>query len=370
VSLQRPRLRIGTRESRLARWQAEHVASAIRALAGAPEPELVLIRTEGDRIQDVPLSQVQGKAFFTKEIEEALLRDRVDVAVHSLKDLATQMPGGLVLGAVMERDDPRDALLLRGGLDQLPAGATVGTSSLRRRAFLARWRPDLELAELRGNVPTRIRKLDEGRYDAIVLAAAGVKRLGLEARISDYLPFEFFLPAVSQGAIGVQIRADDVETAKWVGHLDHPATRWATAAERALLRTLEGGCQVPVGALAQVISDGQGSFGEVVWAAPGASGAAGQGELAQAGQEVSEAAGPGVLVQGVPGAPATTAGGPRRRLWLRASLCSLDGKRAVEGERWAPVEEAQELGITLAEELYERGGDEILDEIRKASGGR
>jgi len=339
VSLRRPGLRIGTRESRLARWQAEHVAAAIRALPGAPEPELVLIRTEGDRIQDVPLSQVQGKAFFTKEIEEALLLDRVDVAVHSLKDLATRMPGGLALGAVMEREDPRDALLLRREMDELLAGATVGTSSLRRRAFLARWRPDLKLAELRGNVPTRIRKLDEGRYDGIVLAAAGVKRLGLEDRISFYLPFEVFLPAVSQGAIGVQIRADDVETAGWVGHLDHPATRWATAAERALLRTLEGGCQVPVGAFAEMVSADQASFGEVT--------AAEQGALAEG---VAEARG--------------------THMRLRASLCSLDGRRVVEGEKWGPAAEARELGIALAEELLGRGGDKILDEIRKASGGR
>lgn len=339
MSPRRPGLRIGTRESRLARWQAEHVAAAIRALPDAPEPELVLIRTEGDRIQDVPLSQVQGKAFFTKEIEEALLLDRVDVAVHSLKDLATQMPGGLALGAVMEREDPRDALLLRGEMDELSAGATVGTSSLRRRAFLARWRPDLKLAELRGNVPTRIRKLDEGRYDGIVLAAAGVKRLGLEDRISTYLPFEVFLPAVSQGAIGVQIRADDVETAGWVGHLDHPATRWATTAERALLRTLEGGCQVPVGAFAEMVSADQASFGEVTAAEQGA------------------------FAEGV-----TEARGTRMR--LRASLCSLDGRRVVEGEKWGSAAEARELGIALAEELLGRGGDKILDEIRKVSGGR
>ncbi len=224
------RIRIGTRGSALARWQAEHVAAALGRLPGAPTTELVLIKTEGDRIQDVPLSKVQGKAFFTKEIEEALLRDQVDVAVHSLKDLATSMPPGLTLGAVMEREDPRDALLcpLSKGLapsGELPHGARVGTSSLRRRALLARWRPDLELAELRGNVPTRIRKLDEGDYDAIVLAAAGVKRLGLAHRISAYLPFESFLPAVSQGAVGVQIRADDAEVARWVealGSSPHP----------------------------------------------------------------------------------------------------------------------------------------------------
>jgi len=329
VSPRRPGLRIGTRESALARWQAEHVASALRSLPGAPEPELVLIRTEGDRIQDVPLSQVQGKAFFTKEIEDALLMGEVDVAVHSLKDLATQMPGGLALGAVMEREDPRDALLLaaeRGsgapagsaaGLEALPRGARIGTSSLRRRAFLARWRPDLDLAELRGNVPTRIRKLDEGQYDGIVLAAAGVKRLGLAHRISAYLPFETFLPAVSQGAIGVQIRAGDVQTASWVGHLEHPPTRLVTAAERALLRTLEGGCHVPVGAFCELVP-----------------------------------------------------GSPKARLRLRASLSSLDGRVVAEGERWGSPEEADGLGVALAGELLEAGGREILDGIRTTAGGR
>jgi hydroxymethylbilane synthase len=310
-------IRIGTRGSALARWQAEHVAAALRAIPGVPDPELVLIKTEGDRIQDVPLSKVQGKAFFTKEIEEALLLDRVDVAVHSLKDLATEMPPGLTLGAVMEREDPRDALLFSRSHgpahtpDDLPRGARVGTSSLRRRALLARWRPDLELAELRGNVPTRVRKLDHGDYDAIILAAAGVKRLGLTHRISAYLPFETFLPAVSQGAIGVQIRADDAEVAEWVGSLEHPGTRAATTAERALLRTMEGGCQVPVGAFAEL--DGTG-------------------------------------------------------LRLRGVVCSLDGSRGVDGEISGTAEEAERLGVELAQELIRKGGGEILEEIRGGSG--
>ena len=335
------RIRIGTRASALALWQAEHVASILKDLPGAPDPELVLIKTEGDRIQDVPLSTVQGKAFFTKEIEDALLRNQVDVAVPSLKDLATEMPPGLTLGAVMEREDPRDVLLFSqshrseslrtspGGPpeytgdavqgadgppftpDDLPAEARVGTSSLRRRALLARWRPDLVLAELRGNVPTRVRKLDTGDYDAIVLAAAGVKRLGLTHRISAYLPFDFFLPAVSQGAIGVQIRADDADVAEWVGALDHGPTRVATAAERALLRTMEGGCQVPVGAF---------------------------GELNGTG------------------------------LRLRGVVCSVDGTRGVEGEISGAPGEAEGLGVALAEDLLRRGGGRILDEIRGGSG--
>ncbi len=307
-------IRIGTRGSALARWQAEHVAAALEALPGAPDPELVLIRTEGDRIQDVPLSQVDGKAFFTKEIEEALLNRKVDVAVHSLKDLATEMPGGLALGAVMEREDPRD-VLLAGDLthpDQLPERARVGTSSLRRRAFLARWRSDLTLLELRGNVPTRIEKMERGDYDGIVLAAAGVKRLGLEDLISAYLPFDGFLPAVSQGAVGVQIREGDEETSRWVEGLDHEPTRLATTAERALLKTVEGGCHVPVGALGEV-----------------------EGEV----------------------------------LRLRAMVCSLDGTQAVDGALSGPLAEAEGLGVALAQELLGRGGDEILREIRKVEGG-
>lgn len=308
-------LRIGTRASALARWQAEHVAASLRAHPGVPEPELVLIKTEGDRIQDVPLSQIDGKAFFTKEIEEALLNDTVDLAVHSLKDLATEMPQGLELGAILEREDPRDALIATGtmSLDDLPPGARVGTSSLRRRALLARWRPDLQLLELRGNVPTRIRKLDEEGYDAIVLAAAGVKRLGLEGRISSFLPFHRFLPAVSQGAIGVQIRSQDPDVAAWIGKLNDPRTRSATTAERALLKTLEGGCHVPVGGFARVEGD---------------------------------------------------------HLYLRGIICSLDGTAAVEGEISGPTGEAGSLGLELARDLLERGGDDILDGIRKAGGER
>ena len=323
MNLSPRRIRIGTRGSALARWQAEHVAAALRGVPGVPDPHLVLIKTEGDKIKDIPLSKVQGKAFFTKEIEEALLRQEVDVAVHSLKDLATEMHPGLALGAVLEREDPRDALLFSpaqsSGLsttstngapfspEDLPNGARVGTSSLRRRALLARWRPDLQLKELRGNVPTRIRKLDDGEYDAIVLAAAGVKRLGLAHRISAFLPFDFFLPAVSQGAVGVQIRVDDGEVAAWVGALNHSRTRMVTTAERALLRTLEGGCQVPVGA-----------FGEFV----------------------------------------------KGRLRLRGVVCSLDGTRGIEGEVVGAPEEAETLGVTLANQLIRDGGGEILAEIR------
>jgi len=303
-------LRIGTRGSALALWQARHVAARLAALPGAPPTEIVEIRTQGDHVLDLPLSQVEGKAFFTKEIEEALLEGRVDLAVHSLKDLPTELPAGLALGAVLEREDPRDVLLTRDGtrFEELPPGAVVGTSSLRRRALLARWRPDVDLAELRGNVGTRVRKLDEGHYDAIVLAAAGVKRLGLEERISEYLPVDRVPPAVAQGAVAVEVRDGDARVIAVVGRLDHAATRAAAAAERALLNALEGGCQVPVGALAAIEA----------------------GELA-----------------------------------LRATICSLDGARSVCGRRAGPVVDAAALGRALANDLLGQGGDAILAAIRR-----
>ncbi len=307
------RLRIGSRRSDLARWQANHVVVGIGGLAGAPSAEVLYIKTEGDRITDVPLHMTPGKSFFTKEIEEALLDEQVDVAVHSLKDLATELPRGLVIGAVMEREDPRDVLLSHGGisLEDLTPGARIGTSSLRRRALLRRWRPDLELVDLRGNVPTRIHKLSEGRFDAIVLAAAGVKRLDFESRITAYLPLERVLPAVAQGAVALQVREDDEYVLSWVRQLDDADTRQATAAERALLGRLEGGCQVPVGALATVTN--------------------------------------GVLT-------------------LRAVVSSLDGTRSVEGTREGPSGQAEQIGGGLAEELLGRGAEVILDEIRATTG--
>jgi hydroxymethylbilane synthase len=307
-------LRIGTRASALALWQAGHVAALIRRVPGAPPVELVHIQTEGDKIQDVALSQLPGKAFFTKELEEAISDGRVDLAVHSLKDVATAMPDGLVLGAVLEREDPRDALVAAPGLrlGSLPPGARIGTSSLRRAAFLRRWRPDLTVADLRGNVPTRVRRLDDGDYDAIVLAAAGLKRLDLASRITDYVPTDVMVPAVSQGAIAVQHRRDDDRVAPWVAPLDHEATRLVTAAERALLREVEGGCQVPLGAHATV-RDG--------------------------------------------------------KLQLVATMASLDGTRAVAGETTgaaADAADAARLGRSLGKDLLARGGAAIMDEIRQA----
>jgi len=289
------------------------VAHLISKLPSAPDVELVRIKTEGDQIQDVPLSTVEGKGFFTKEIEQALLDDRVDLAVHSLKDLETKMPTGLVLPAVLEREDPRDVLIAPAGtgVDDLPANARVGTSSLRRRAMLAHLRSDLQIVDLRGNVPTRVQKYLAGDYDAIVLAAAGVKRLGLEEHIGSFLPPDRMLPAVSQGAVAVQAREGDESTHVWLTPLNHVDTRVATTAERALMRALEGGCQVPVGALATV-DDGF--------------------------------------------------------MRIRAAVCSLDGSLFVEGTENGPTEGAEQLGVLLAETLLERGGAAILEGIRSAGG--
>jgi hydroxymethylbilane synthase len=302
-------LRIGTRASALALWQANRVADLIRAQPGAPAVELVHIRTEGDVRTDIPLWAAGGQAFFTREIDRAQLAGEVDIAVHSLKDLSTLIAAGLDLTAVLEREDPRDALLSRHGatLEDLPRGASVGTSSLRRRAFLLRARPDLTLVELRGNVPTRIERLEQGKYDAIVLATAGLKRLNLEAHIAAHIASSIMPPAVSQGAIGVCARAGDEPALRWLRSLDHTATRMAVTAERALLRRIEGGCQVPLGALA------------------------------------------------------TLDGG---RLHLYASVCALDGSLSLEAADDAPVAEAVALGVRVAEQLLARGAGEIIAQQR------
>lgn len=246
-------LRLGTRGSRLALAQSRAVAARLEAAHPSLAVEIVEIRTSGDRIQDVPLGPELGQAFFTKEIEDALLGGEVDLAVHSCKDLATVMPDGLVLGAVPEREDPRDALVSAGrGLARLPAGANVGTSSIRRRRFLAAARPDLRIVDLRGNVPTRVAAVDEGRCDAVVLAVAGLRRLGMEGRITEVLDPDVLLPAVAQGALALQVREHDEVTRSVVQVLEDAATRAEVTAERACLRRLEAGCQAPVGALGRV----------------------------------------------------------------------------------------------------------------------
>jgi len=236
--------------------QTRWTTDALSARVPGVDLQIVELSTRGDRIRDVPLGPTLGQSFFTKEIEDALLRGRIDLAVHSCKDLATNLPPGLALGAVPAREDPRDALVSRGpGLRDLPAGARVGTSSMRRKAFLAHARPDLVIEEQRGNVPTRVSAVDEGRVDAVILAAAGLRRLGMAERITEVLEPDVMLPAASQGALAIQVRSDDRGTLEIVSALDDPAARGEVTAERACLRALGAGCQAPLGALARA-SDG------------------------------------------------------------------------------------------------------------------
>jgi len=240
-------IRIGTRGSLLARWQAEHVEERLTALGH--EVSLVVITTTGDRLLDRRLEAVGGKGAFLKEIEDALEAREVDLAVHSLKDVPTVLPDGLELCAILERADPRDALLSSGaGLDDLPRGATVGTTSLRRQAQLRAVRPDLSIADLRGNVDTRIRRLREGRFDAILLAMAGLVRLGRVDEVTEPLDPRRFVPAPGQGAIALECRAEDMAVREAVAPLDHPSSARRVAAERSFLEALGGGCNVPLGA--------------------------------------------------------------------------------------------------------------------------
>lgn len=247
-------LQIGTRGSPLALWQARHIADRLRPLSGSRPVELVEIETVGDRVRDVALTQIGGDGVFTKEIQRALLDGVVDVAVHSLKDLPTAFVPGLTLAAVPERGPTGDAFVSHKHqhFDDLPPGAIVGTSSLRRRSQALHRRPDLQLVNLRGNVETRLRKLDEQKLDAIVLAEAGLRRLGLESVIMELLDPQWMLPAVGQGALGLECRTDDVTTLGLLQHLNHAPTRQAVLAERALLRGLGGGCLVPIGASSRV----------------------------------------------------------------------------------------------------------------------
>jgi hydroxymethylbilane synthase len=302
----------GTRGSVLALWQAEHIRK--RLCAFHPELDVVVktIQTRGDLVLNLALSQVGGKGLFVKEIEQALLAGEIDLAVHSLKDMPTEQPDGLVLGAILERADSRDALVVRDGGDgllALPSGARVGTSSLRRRAQLLAVRSDLEVLDLRGNVDTRLRKLGEGQYDAMVLAVAGLVRLGHAEAITQFLPVETMLPAVGQGALCIEVRSDDETIRGLISMLDHPPTRQTTEAERALLRRLEGGCQVPIGAFAEA-------------------------------------------TEGM--------------LRLRGLIAALDGSRLVRDEIRGPAADAAPLGTALAERMLSAGGEAILEEIRRA----
>ena len=246
------RLRIGSRGSMLALWQAHHISDLLRAQGH--EVELEIIKTTGDKILDVALAQVGTKGMFTKEIEEALAEGRVDLAVHSLKDLPTELPPGFEIAAITERVDPHDVFLSvhHDCIEALPKGANVGTSSLRRQAQLKAFRPDLLIHPLRGNVDTRVRKLEEGDYDGIILAAAGLTRLGKTQLVKEYLPETFMCPAAGQGALGIEIREGDEEIRQHLAFLNNADARAATVCERALLNKLGGGCQVPIGAFAEV----------------------------------------------------------------------------------------------------------------------
>ena len=296
---------IASRGSQLALWQARWVSAQLTARGH--ECHIEIIKTTGDKITDVPLAKVGTKGLFTKEIEEALLDGRADLAVHSLKDLPTELPAGLVLAAVPEREDPRDAVVGRR-LADLPAGAKVGTSSLRRAAQLRTLRPDLVIESVRGNLDTRLRKLDEGQYDAILLAAAGLKRLGWGDRIAEILPAEVMCSAVGQGALAIETRASGAGFDA-VRSLDHADTHAAVMAERGVLGALGGGCQVPIGAYA------------------------------------------------------TVGGG---RIKLLGLVASPDGGEVVRGESEGPVSEAGSMGIALGNELLERGARRILEAVYSA----
>jgi hydroxymethylbilane synthase len=243
---------IGTRGSALALYQTNWVRNCL--IAGGLAVELQVIRTTGDKITDAPLARIGGKGVFTKEIEEALLNGQIDLAVHSMKDLPTSLPDGLIVGAITSRADVRDVLISRAGIpfQELRRGAIVGTSSLRRQAQLRHARPDLQFTDLRGNLDTRLRKLDAGMYDAIVLAAAGLERMGWQSRITEYLSLDLCLPAPGQGALGLEIRDGDPELATAISSLDDLLSHRIVSAERAFLRGLGGGCQVPIGALGQI----------------------------------------------------------------------------------------------------------------------
>lgn len=305
-------LRIGTRGSALALWQANFIGDRLRESGGA-EIEIVRVRTSGDRMQSSsvakPLAEYGAeniaKGIFIKELEDALLAGSIDLAVHSMKDVPTETPAGLAFPAITQREDPRDCLISRQGrtLKTLPFGARVGTSSLRRQAQLHHYRPDLEVSDLRGNVDTRIKKLEAGEFDSIVLAMAGVNRLGLAGKITQVFDEEIMLPAAGQGALGIETRSGDVQTTEIVAILDHTETRACITAERAVLRKLQGGCQIPLGALAHVRGD---------------------------------------------------------TLHLEAAVLSLRGTEHVQSSEEGPVADAAAIGERLGASLLEAGADNIL----------
>jgi hydroxymethylbilane synthase len=302
------RLVIATRESQLALWQAYHIRDRLQALYPTLRVELLGMTTQGDQILDSPLSKVGGKGLFVKELEQAMAEGRADLAVHSLKDVPMDLPEGFVLAAITEREDPRDAFVSNryASLAEMPAGARVGTSSLRRQAQLRARFPGLVVDTLRGNVNTRLRKLDEGQYDAIILAAAGLKRLGFGERIKAEIAPEESLPAVGQGALGIEVRADRPDVAALLAPLNDPTTAARVLAERAMSRALQGGCQAPIGGYA-VVQDGA--------------------------------------------------------LHLRGFVADLDGVRFYRAEAVGAMDSAEQLGHSVADALISQGADKLLAEL-------
>jgi len=304
------KLRLGTRGSRLALWQAEWVASEMQRLYPTLQIEIRVIKTQGDKILDVALSKIGDKGLFTKEIENALLAGEIDLAVHSMKDLPTLLPSGLIAGAVLQRENPQDVLISSRGFnfETLPQGGRIGTSSLRRIAQMKAMRPDLQAVDLRGNLETRLKKMEDQKLDGIILAFAGVKRLGFESYITQMIDTQLILPAVSQGAVVVEVRAGDQDTQKLIAPINDQATDAATRAERALLREMEGGCQVPIAALAQVRGN---------------------------------------------------------RLQLKAMVASLDGEHVIRDSQDGETGRAADIGKNLAMRMLDRGAAQILSEIRR-----
>ena len=301
-------LRIGTRKSPLALWQAEFVRTRLSALAPGLSIELVKLTTQGDKLLDTSLAKVGGKGLFTKELEQGLMDGRLDIAVHSMKDVTVALPDGLHIAAICEREDPRDALVSSNEHDlaSLPAGTRLGTSSLRRQCQLSAAFPQLQITPLRGNVNTRLAKLDQGDYDAIVLAVAGLKRLGMTQRITAYIASESCLPAVGQGAIGIECRRDDAAINHLVTQLNHAPTRSCVEAERAMNAALNGGCQVPIGGYAE-IAEG--------------------------------------------------------KLHLRGLVGSPDGKRILRSRAAGAISSAEQLGSSVAQDLLAKGAKQILDQV-------
>ena len=304
------KLIIGTRSSKLALWQAHHIKDELQKLSPALEIDLKEIKTKGDHITDVALSKIGGKGLFTKEIEDALLEKEIDLAVHSLKDLPTKLPGGLKIGAVLKREEPHDVLISKNKtkFKAFPVNSKIGTSSLRRTSQLKAIRSDLEYLDLRGNLDTRIRKLEDGNYDGIILAYAGVKRLGFEDKITEHFNPKDILPAVGQGALAIEVRENDKNTEDIISKLNHNETYLASIAERAFLETLQGGCQVPIGAYSEI---------------------------------------------------------KENKITLYGLISRLDGRKIVKNKNTCKLEinECKSLGENLAKTLLQMGGKEILQEI-------